>query len=254
LGEVVLSDKTAHLLHRLQTAHAKLSPPIHIFHEYKNIPFENPPLERKTIGIGKSEIADEEMVLAYTKGCTSLWDMESYSHILLEEQRQNLKQRLLSSPNDPFALHASHLMNVDLRRVTFYLRVTNLTEFPVKKLRMCVKTRGGLCAFSKGTFHLFTPLASHSLLDTRSMKSIPQLGPTKSYEWKEVYEVKFFSSNSIDVEVILENDRNRKAEDAERIHKREICIHANAPYHLNINELIFPCRLTTTEFLKQWNR
>lgn len=99
-----------------------------------------PPIEYLSRDVAEKH-PDDEFMIMYSKSRLP-------SNAELDATRQLDRPTTLTAPSDPFVVEAYHLINVEYHRVSFYLRLTNLTNFTVAKVMVNVDTKGRLEPFN----------------------------------------------------------------------------------------------------------
>eukprot|EP00007_Cunea_sp_BSH-02190019_P004467 CAMPEP_0174238394 /NCGR_PEP_ID=MMETSP0417-20130205/11166_1 /TAXON_ID=242541 /ORGANISM="Mayorella sp, Strain BSH-02190019" /LENGTH=1060 /DNA_ID=CAMNT_0015317225 /DNA_START=34 /DNA_END=3212 /DNA_ORIENTATION=- len=152
----------------------------------------------------------------------------------LEHQRDSQEATLLSGASDAILVEAKHFYNPTCSRVTFIIRLTNVTSLPLQHIRVLVGYRGALeCAIS------FPSLCN--------VKEIPELGFKESIEWAVPFVIHGLDRNEIVVQVIFADCTTsplKKSLDSPSLH----C----APYQLPFFAFLFPVPFSIEEFAYTW--
>jgi len=166
---------------------------------------------------------DDDFMINYSK---SRWP--SFSAI--DAVRQLDRPITLTSPSDPFIVEAYHIVNIEYARITFYLRITNLTNFQVPKVMLFVDTKGRLEPFN-------ATVETHTLFN--------KVEASETVLWHTAFKLSSTHVNELMVRLVLLPSADKLAPlfDIQ-------CM----PYRINMHVMILPWIIAYSDYLRELSR
>lgn len=181
-----------------------------------------PPIEYLSKDVAEKH-PDDEFMIMYSKSCLP-------TNEELDAMRQLDRPMTLTSPSDPFVVEAYHFINVEYQRISFYLRVTNLTNFIVPKVILNVDTKGRL-----------EPFNAQVMTHTAFTKMCP--GETSLWHTS-------FKLNSVHINELMVRLRLQSATVAAQPTLDIQCM----PYRINMHVTTLPWIIAYSDYTREWGR
>jgi hypothetical protein len=198
-----------------------------------------PPIEYLAKEVAEKH-PDDDFMITYSKS-----RLPSFETI--DAARQLDRPTTLTSPSDPFIVEAYHIINIEYARITFYLRVTNLTNFQVPKVLVFVDTKGRLEPFN-------------AQVDTHT--SFTKVGPGETVLWHTAFKLNSTHVNELMVRLILtpngpSSSSSSSASSSATMSEKSIgpvydiqCM----PYRINMHIMTLPWILPYSDYLREQSR
>jgi hypothetical protein len=181
-----------------------------------------PPIEYTAKEVAEKH-PDDEFLITYSKG-----RLPNYEAI--DAQRQLEHPTTLTSPSDPFIVEAYHVLSTECARVTFFLRMTNLTNFTVPKVLLFVDTKGRLEPFNRS-------IETHT--------EFQKVEPGETMVWHTAFKLNYMHVNELLVRLILVPAADKISQTLDMQ-----CI----PYRINMHVMVLPWIIGYSDFIREWGR
>ena len=193
-----------------------------------------PPIEYLSKDVAEKH-PDDEFMIMYSKSCLP-------TNEELDEMRQLDRPIVLTSPSDPFVVEAYHFINVEYQRVSFYLRVTNLTNFIVPKVILNVDTKGRLEPFN-------AQVMTHT--------SFTKMSPGETALWHTSFKLNSMHINELMVRLRLQSTASGGSSGASSGSSSATpptldiqCM----PYRINMHVTTLPWIIAYSDYTREWGR
>lgn len=166
---------------------------------------------------------DDDFMINYSK---SRWPPFS----AIDAVRQLDRPITLTSPSDPFIVEAYHIVNIEYARITFYLRITNLTNFQVPKVMLFVDTKGRLEPFN-------ATVETHTLFN--------KVEASETVLWHTAFKLNSTHVNELMVRLVLLPNAEKLSPSFDIQ-----CM----PYRINMHVMILPWIIAYSDYLRELSR
>jgi len=166
---------------------------------------------------------DDEFLIVYSK--SKLPPLSA-----IDSMRQMDRPTNLSSPSDPFVVEAYHLINIEFARITFYLRITNLTNFQVPKTLLFVDIKGRLEPFN-------AQVGTHA--------TFLKMEPGETALWHTAFKLNSTHVNEMMVRLHL----------VPQAEKPSLTLEVQCmPYRINMHVMTLPWVIQYSDYTREWGR
>lgn len=187
-----------------------------------------PPIEYLSKDVAEKH-PDDEFMIMYSKSCLP-------TNEELDAMRQLDRPMTLTSPSDPFVVEAYHFINVEYQRISFYLRVTNLTNFIVPKVILNVDTKGRLEPFN-------AQVMTHT--------AFTKMCPGETSLWHTSFKLNSVHINELMVRLRLQSAASASTATGSSQPTLDIqCM----PYRINMHVTTLPWIIAYSDYTREWGR